>query len=144
MNWMNAFSFRVLPFKVHQLLVSMVSFPLPLLSFHQSACVREWEREGESENDLKLLAVVISPLHKVPFALPNAWIVSEYTPASSYGSLPGLQSQWVCINSSNLWSPSKTTRFDRGWKKKEREYISQVTKGYFPISHNELKEQKSF
>lgn len=75
---MNAFSFRVLPFKVHQLLVSMVSFLVPLLSFHQSACVSERGREGEDErervreNDRRLLAVVISPLHKVPFALPNA------------------------------------------------------------------------
>lgn len=46
---MNVFSFRVLPFKVHQLLVSMVSFPVPMLSFHQSDCEREREREGASE-----------------------------------------------------------------------------------------------
>ena len=75
---MSGFSFRVLLFKVHQLLVSMVSFPVPVLSFHHSAREREGERkraregEKERENDRKLLAVVISPLHKVPFALPTA------------------------------------------------------------------------
>lgn len=83
---MNVFSFRVLPFKVHQLLVSMVSFPVPMLSFHQSDCERERERGSERRrerkrdgrkrgrertNDRRLLAVVISPLHKVPFALPS-------------------------------------------------------------------------
>lgn len=38
-------------------------------------CKRERERvreERERENDRRLLAVVISPLHKVPFALPSA------------------------------------------------------------------------
>lgn len=81
---MNVFSFRVLPFKVHQLLVSMVSLRVPMLSFHHSAREREREsekggvggseqgRERERENDRRLLAVVISPLHKVPFALPSA------------------------------------------------------------------------
>lgn len=75
---MNVFSFRVLPFKVHQLLVSMVSLPVPMLSFHHSAREGERERvcegggERERENDRRLLAVVISPLHKVPFALPSA------------------------------------------------------------------------
>ena len=48
---MNVFFFRVLPFKVHQLLVSMVSFPVPMLSFHQSACARERGREGEREKE---------------------------------------------------------------------------------------------
>lgn len=95
--------FRVLPFKVHQLLVSMVSFSVPVLSFHQSGCVRKRTREQGRErrqtrkergNDRKLFAVVISPLHKVPFALPPpsfmnyVWINS---PAGSYGSLRGLQ-----------------------------------------------------
>lgn len=124
---MNVFSFKVLPFKVHQLLVSMVS-PLCANAIFPPLCLRGREREGERESEgererkrermtegfqqwLSLLCIK-SPLH---YSV-HEWRLNKHTNQLIWNP-PRVTSEWVCINSSNLWSSSKMTRFDHRWKK---------------------------